>query len=177
MTLNFALRTSAAFAAGAALPVLLSNGNRIASGEEADGRHYARWEDPFPKPSYLFAMVAAKLEHIERHLLTASGRPVKAAQVGGPLGAYAEMQRFPADKLVTIPDGVDDRQAAAMMLKGMTVRYLLRATYKVQPGDTILLHAAAGGVVELLPLDETERLNPFAFYALVCACPSPKSSD
>ena len=61
----------------AALPVLLSNGNRIASGEEADGRHYARWEDPFPKPSYLFAMVAAKLEHIERDLLTASGRPVK----------------------------------------------------------------------------------------------------
>ena len=49
----------------------------MASGDEANGRHFARWEDPFPKPSYLFAMVAAKLEHIERDLNTASGRPVK----------------------------------------------------------------------------------------------------
>ncbi len=59
------------------LPVLLSNGNLVASGDEENGRHFARWEDPFPKPSYLFAMVAAKLEHIERDLHTASGRPVK----------------------------------------------------------------------------------------------------
>jgi aminopeptidase N len=61
----------------ARLPVLLSNGNPVAGGDEADGRHWARWEDPHPKPAYLFAMVAADLEHIERDLQTASGRPVK----------------------------------------------------------------------------------------------------
>lgn len=57
-------------------PVLLSNGNLIASGELPDGRHYAKWEDPFPKPSYLFALVAGNLSMIERRATTASGRPV-----------------------------------------------------------------------------------------------------
>jgi NADPH2:quinone reductase len=70
----------------------------------------------------------------------------RVAHDGGPLGAYAEMQLFPADKLVKIPDGVDDRQAAAMMLKGMTAEYLIRRTYKVQKGETVLFHAIAGGV-------------------------------
>ena len=51
-----------------------------------------------------------------------------------------------ADRLVKIPDGVSDEQAAAMMLKGMTAEYLLRRTFTVKPGDTILFHAAAGGV-------------------------------
>jgi aminopeptidase N len=55
-------------------PVLLSNGNLVAQGDEPGGRHYARWEDPFPKPSYLFAMVAAKLEVLEDRFVTASGR-------------------------------------------------------------------------------------------------------
>ncbi len=55
-------------------PALLANGNLVASGEEAAGRHWARWEDPFPKPSYLFAMVAAKLDVLEDHFTTASGR-------------------------------------------------------------------------------------------------------
>jgi len=59
------------------LPLLLSNGNLVDSGEEAGGRHYARWEDPFLKPSYLFAMVAAKLDKLEREFVTASGRTVK----------------------------------------------------------------------------------------------------
>lgn len=63
-----------------------------------------------------------------------------------PLGSYAERRLMPADRLVRLPDGVDDRTAAAMMLKGMTAQYLLRRTYRVQPGDTILVHAAAGGV-------------------------------
>ncbi|MGD9914605.1 MAG: quinone oxidoreductase [Rhizobiaceae bacterium] len=61
-------------------------------------------------------------------------------------GAYAEERVIAADRLVKIPDGISDEQAAAMMLKGMTVEYLLRRTYKVQPGDTVLFHAAAGGV-------------------------------
>jgi NADPH2:quinone reductase len=64
----------------------------------------------------------------------------------GPLGAYSEAQNAPANRLVKIPDGVSDKDAAAMMLKGMTAHYLLRRTYEVKAGDTILFHAAAGGV-------------------------------
>src|SRR4029450_460302 len=51
-----------------------------------------------------------------------------------------------ADRLVKVPAGISDQQAAAMMLKGMTVQYLIRRTYRVQPGETVLWHAAAGGV-------------------------------
>jgi NADPH:quinone reductase len=64
----------------------------------------------------------------------------------GPIGAYAEMRNLPANRLVKLPDAISDETAAGMMLKGMTARYLLRATYVVEPGGTILLHAAAGGV-------------------------------
>jgi NADPH2:quinone reductase len=64
----------------------------------------------------------------------------------GALGAYAEARNYPANRLVKLPKAIADETAAAMMLKGMTVRYLLRATYKVKRGETILLHAAAGGV-------------------------------
>ncbi len=64
----------------------------------------------------------------------------------GPLGAYAEARNLPAHRLVPLPKGISDQQAAAMMLKGMTAQYLLRRTYKVKKGDTILIHAAAGGV-------------------------------
>lgn len=81
------------------------------------------------------------------------GEGVRNLQVGdriaygtGPIGAYAEARNLPANRLTKLAAGISDETAAAMMLKGMTVRYLLRATYKVQPGDTILLHAAAGGV-------------------------------
>lgn len=63
-----------------------------------------------------------------------------------PVGAYAEARLIPADRLVKLPDAIDDRTAAAMMLKGLTVQYLLRQTYVVRKGDTILCHAAAGGV-------------------------------
>jgi NADPH2:quinone reductase len=64
----------------------------------------------------------------------------------GLLGAYAEERIAPASRLVPLPEGIDDRTAAAMMLKGMTVEYLLRRTYPVAAGETILIHAAAGGV-------------------------------
>lgn len=67
-----------------------------------------------------------------------------------PLGAYCEERVIAADRLVKIPQGVSDEQAAAMMLKGMTAEYLLRRTFAVKPGDTILCHAAAGGVGLLL---------------------------
>ncbi|MEW6336841.1 MAG: quinone oxidoreductase [Acidobacteriota bacterium] len=63
-----------------------------------------------------------------------------------PIGAYAESRLLPAHRLVRLPEGIDDRTGAAMMLKGLTAQYLLRRTYRVLPGDTILVHAAAGGV-------------------------------
>jgi len=64
----------------------------------------------------------------------------------GPLGAYAQERIVPADRLVLIPDGIDDKTAAGMMLKGMTAQYLLRQTFNVGPETTLLFHAAAGGV-------------------------------
>jgi aminopeptidase N len=60
-------------------PVLLSNGNLVAQGDEPGGRHWARWQDPFPKPCYLFAMVAAKLDSLEDEFVTRSGRRVRLA--------------------------------------------------------------------------------------------------
>ena len=69
----------------------------------------------------------------------------RVAYVAGP-GTYAEKRLVPADRVVKLPARISDKQAASMMLKGMTVQYLLRRTYKVQKGDTILFHAAAGGV-------------------------------
>lgn len=70
----------------------------------------------------------------------------RVAYAGGPLGAYAEARNIPADRLVALPAAIDFKTAAAMMLQGMTAQYLLRRTYRVQPGDAILIHAAAGGV-------------------------------
>ena len=65
---------------------------------------------------------------------------------GGPIGGYAEVRLIPADRLVRLPDAISSEQAAAMMLQGMTAEMLLRRVYSVKSGDTILVHAAAGGV-------------------------------
>ncbi|RMD62088.1 MAG: quinone oxidoreductase [Alphaproteobacteria bacterium] len=70
----------------------------------------------------------------------------RVAYASPPVGAYAEARLMPADRVVRLPDEIDDRTAAAMMLQGMTVQYLIRRTYRVQKGDTVLFHAAAGGV-------------------------------
>jgi NADPH2:quinone reductase len=70
----------------------------------------------------------------------------RVAYAAPPLGAYAESRLMTADRVVPIPDGVSNEQAAAMMLKGMTSQYLLRRTFPVRSGHTILFHAAAGGV-------------------------------
>jgi NADPH2:quinone reductase len=89
-------------------------------------------------------------------VVEAVGPQVKEFKVGdrvayaGPVGAYAEVLLRPADRLVKIPTGVDDKTAAAMMLKGMTTQYLIRRTYRVKKGDTLLMHAAAGGVGQIL---------------------------
>ncbi|MBL26555.1 MAG: quinone oxidoreductase [Rhodospirillaceae bacterium] len=70
----------------------------------------------------------------------------RVAYASPPAGAYSEARLMPADRVVVVPNGISDEQAAGMMLKGMTAEYLLRRTYKVKAGDTILFHAAAGGV-------------------------------
>jgi NADPH2:quinone reductase len=68
------------------------------------------------------------------------------AYASGPVGAYAEARLMPAGRVVKLPDEISDQQAAAMMLQGMTARYLIRRTYRVAAGETVLFHAAAGGV-------------------------------
>jgi len=89
-------------------------------------------------------------------VVEAVGPKVKELKVGdrvaysSPIGAYAELLLRPAERLVKIPAGIDDKTAAAMMLKGLTAQYLIRRTYRVKKGDTILMHAAAGGVGQIL---------------------------
>jgi len=90
-------------------------------------------------------------------VITAVGRRVRGLKVGDRVayvhsrpGAYCEVRNIPADRLVKVPRGISDEQAAALMLKGLTAHYLLRRTYRVARGDTILVHAAAGGVGLLL---------------------------
>jgi len=89
-------------------------------------------------------------------VVEAVGPKVKGFKAGdrvayaNPIGAYAEVLLRPAEKLVKLPAGIDDKVAAAIMLKGMTSWYLCRRTYKVRAGDTLLVHAAAGGVGQIL---------------------------
>lgn len=70
----------------------------------------------------------------------------RVAYAGGPLGSYAEQRCMPVDRLVKLPDDIDEQTAAALMLKGLTTHYLVRLCYEVRSGDTILIQAAAGGV-------------------------------
>jgi NADPH:quinone reductase len=100
---------------------------------------------PLPLPSSLGLEACGIVE--------ALGQGVTTLKIGdrvaygtGAVGAYAHVRNYPANRLVKVPKSISDETAAGMMLKGMTVRYLLRASYKVKRGETILLHAAAGGV-------------------------------
>jgi NADPH2:quinone reductase len=70
----------------------------------------------------------------------------RVAYTSAPVGSYAEARLYPADKAVKLPEGISFETAAAMMMKGMTTAYLIKRTFKVQPGMTVLWHAAAGGV-------------------------------
>jgi NADPH:quinone reductase len=86
-------------------------------------------------------------------VIIALGRKVRGFRVGDRVayvypkpGAYSEVRNIAADRLVKVPKGITDEQAAALMLKGLTAHYLLRRTYRVAKGETILVHAAAGGV-------------------------------
>lgn len=100
---------------------------------------------PMPLPSGLGSEAAGIIEEVGSGV---SGlKPGdRVAYAGGPLGAYSEARVMPADRLVPVPAGITDQQAAAMMLKGMTAWYLIRRTHAVKRGETILIHAAAGGV-------------------------------
>ena len=98
-----------------------------------------------PLPSGLGTEAAGVVEEI--------GPNVTEVKVGdrvayalGPLGAYADERITPADRLVVLPDGISDQQAAGMMLKGLTAQYLIQRTFKVQKESSLLFHAAAGGV-------------------------------
>jgi NADPH:quinone reductase len=100
---------------------------------------------PLPLPSGVGSEGAGVVEAI--------GKGVSQIKVGdrvayaaGPPGAYSQERLYPANRLVKVPSGISDQQAAAMMLKGLTVQYLIRRVYRVEKGETVLFHAAAGGV-------------------------------
>ena len=100
---------------------------------------------PLPLPNGIGLEAAGVVESL--------GEGVTGLKVGdrvaygaGPIGAYSQARNMPANRLAKLPDTISDETAAAMMLKGMTARYLLRETYQVKKGDTILWHAVAGGV-------------------------------
>ena len=100
---------------------------------------------PLPLPSGLGSEGAGVVEAVGPGVteLKAGDR---VAYASAPVGAYAEARLYPADRAVKIPEGISFETAAAMMLKGMTAQYLIKRTFKVQPGMTVLWHAAAGGV-------------------------------
>jgi NADPH2:quinone reductase len=100
---------------------------------------------PVPLPAGLGMEGAGVVEAVGRAVTDIKAGD-RVAYAGGPLGAYAEVRTIPADRLVQLPDAISFQTGAAMMLQGLTAQYLLRRTYRVQPGDTILIHAAAGGV-------------------------------
>jgi NADPH2:quinone reductase len=100
---------------------------------------------PLPLPTGLGLEAAGVVERVGAGV-TSLAAGDRIAYGAGPIGAYSERANVPANRVGKLPDAISDETAAAMMLKGMTARYLLRATYVVRPGDTILFHAAAGGV-------------------------------
>ncbi|MEI9990462.1 MAG: quinone oxidoreductase [Rhizomicrobium sp.] len=97
-----------------------------------------------PLPSGLGSEAAGMVESVGAGVTTL--KPGDRVAYAGAPGAYAEANNIPADRLVKLPDGIGDEIAAAAMLKGMTVQYLLKRTHKVKRGDTIVFHSAAGGV-------------------------------
>jgi NADPH:quinone reductase len=100
---------------------------------------------PLELPSTIGMEGAGVVEEVGDHVkdLKAGDR---VAYADLPVGAYAEARVMPAHRLVPLPDSISNEQAAGMMLHGMTAEYLIRRTYKVEPGQTVLVHAAAGGV-------------------------------
>ncbi|MEP0707981.1 MAG: quinone oxidoreductase [Parvibaculum sp.] len=100
---------------------------------------------PVKLPSGI-GMEAAGVVEVLGEGVTQFAKGDRVAYASGPVGAYAEAHNVSAASAAKVPDGVSDEEAAAMMLKGMTAQFLLRQTFKVEKGQTILWHAAAGGV-------------------------------
>jgi len=100
---------------------------------------------PLPLPTSLGGEGAGVVEAVGP-AVTEVAAGDRVAYGNAPPGAYAEKRVLPAHRLVKIPEGISDQQAASMMLKGLTTHYLIRKIFKVKAGDTILMHAAAGGV-------------------------------
>jgi NADPH2:quinone reductase len=101
---------------------------------------------PLPRLPHGIGMEAAGVVESTGEGVTQVRPGDRVAYAGGVPGAYAEIRNVPADRLVPLPDRIDDRTAAASMLKGMTVEYLIRRAFRVEPGMFVLFHAAAGGV-------------------------------
>jgi len=104
---------------------------------------------PLPLPSGIGLEAAGVVEAVGKGVTNVKAGD-RVGYAGGPPGAYSQSRLIPADRLVKVPDGVDDRQAAAVMLQGMTAHYLTHDTFPLKRGDTALIHAAAGGVGLLL---------------------------
>ncbi len=100
---------------------------------------------PLPLPSGLGVEAAGVVEAVGKGVAHVK-KGDRVAYAGGAPGSYSEARVMPADRLVRLPDAVGDRQAAGAMLKGLTVQYLVRRTYPVKAGETVLVQAAAGGV-------------------------------
>jgi NADPH2:quinone reductase len=101
---------------------------------------------PLPSLPAILGMEGAGIVEAVAEGVTEVAAGDRVAYAGLPPGAYAETRLIPAHRLVKLPDAISTQQGAAMMLQGMTARYLLRGCYNVKTGDTILIHAAAGGV-------------------------------
>lgn len=100
---------------------------------------------PLPLPAGIGLEGAGVVEAVGEGV-TAVAPGDRVAYAGGPPGAYSEVRLLPAERLVRLPDSLSFESGAAMMLQGLTAAYLLRRTYRVEKGDTVLIHAAAGGV-------------------------------
>jgi NADPH2:quinone reductase len=112
---------------------------------EARVRHTASGLYKLPLPAGIGVEAAGVVEAVGPGVTDIS-KGDRVAYGGAPPGSYAEVRVMPADKLVKLPDDVSDRSAATLMLKGLTVQYLFRQTFPLKGGETILFHAAAGGV-------------------------------
>ena len=100
---------------------------------------------PLPLPSGIGLEAAGVVEAVGKGVTNVKPGE-RVGYAGGPPGAYSESRLIPADRLVKVPDGISDNEVAAMMLKGLTVWYLIHRVYRVNKGETVLFHAAAGGV-------------------------------
>jgi NADPH2:quinone reductase len=100
---------------------------------------------PLPLPSGIGLEAAGVVEAVGKGVTHVKPGD-RVGYAGGQPGAYSEVRLVPADRLVKVPGGISDKEVAAMMLKGLTVQYLIRRVYRVERGETVLFHAAAGGV-------------------------------